>query len=297
MQSSHAAVMVSARFDDPNLVAYGGLAPMVRLAERRGLPGPIHELVRLPTSKDGTGAFPAAKAMALIAGMAAGADSIDGMDRLRHGAMRRLFTGVRAPSTLGSFLRSFTHGRVRQLAAVARRFLPRLASHTPLLPGAGQVAHLDLDDTIKPVHGYAKQRAGYGYNKVKGLKALIATLPTPLAAPVIGAIRLRKGSVNSVRGAGPFAAEAIRTARASGATGMLTVRADSAYYAAEVIAACRTAGARFSVTVRMNASFPDLAWVSPASAGEGNASRTALTRSAPPPTDCEDRSGRRQAQG
>jgi hypothetical protein len=254
MQSFHAAARVSARFDDPNLIAYGGLAPLVRLAERCGLPELTGELVRLPASKDGTGSFPAVKVMALIAGMATGADSIDDMDRLRHGAMRRLFTGARAPSTLGSFLRSFTHGHVKQLHAVARRFLPRLAAHTPLLPGADQVAYLDLDDTIKPVHGYAKQGVGYGYNKVKGLNALVAALSTPLAAPVIAATRLRKGSVNSVRGAGAFAAEAIRTARASGASGMLIVRADSAYYAAEVIAACRALGAHFSVTVRMNAS-------------------------------------------
>jgi hypothetical protein len=74
--------------------------------------------------------------MSLVGGMAAGADSIDDMDRLRHGAMGRLFSGVRAPSTLGSFLRSFTHGHVKQLHAVARRFLPELARHTPLLPGA-----------------------------------------------------------------------------------------------------------------------------------------------------------------
>lgn len=254
MQSSHAAARVSARFDDPNLIAYGGLAPLVRLAERCGLPGLLTELVHLPASKDGTGSFPAAKAMALIAGMAAGADSIDDMDRLRHGAMNRLFTGARAPSTLGSFLRSFTHGHVKQLHAVARRLLPRLAAHAPLLPGADTVTHLDLDDTIKPVHGYAKQGVGYGYNKVKGLNALIATLSTPLAAPVIAATRLRKGSVNSARGSAAFATEAIATARASGATGMLIVRADSAYYGAELVAACKAAGARFSITVRMNAS-------------------------------------------
>ncbi|MFE1522299.1 IS1380 family transposase [[Kitasatospora] papulosa] len=254
MQSSHAAARVSARFDDPNLIAYGGLAPLVRLAERCGLPGLVTELVRLPLSRNGTGSFPAAKAMTLVAGMAAGADSIDDMDRLRHGAMTRLFSGVRAPSTLGSFLRSFTHGHVKQLHAVARRFLPRLAAHTPLLPGADTIAHLDLDDTVKPVHGYAKQGAGYGYNKVKGLNALIATLSTPLAAPVIAATRLRRGSVNSARGAGSFAAEAITAARASGATGMLIVRADAAYYGAELIAACRKANARFSITVRQNAS-------------------------------------------
>ncbi|MFJ8349492.1 hypothetical protein ACIQ9J_24650 [Streptomyces sp. NPDC094153] len=103
----------------------------------------------------------------------------------------------------------------------------------------GTVAYLDLDDTIKPTHGYAKQGVGYGYNKVKGLNALIATLSTPLAAPVIAATRLRRGGVNSVRGADSFAAEAIRTARACGVAGMLIVRADSAYYAADVIVACR----------------------------------------------------------
>jgi hypothetical protein len=254
MQSSHAAGALSARFDDPNLVAYGGLAPVVRLAERCGLGVLAADLVRLPKSGNGTGAFVAAKLMTLVAGMVAGADSIDDMDRLRHGAMARLFGGIRAPSTLGSFLRSFTHGHVKQLHAVARRFLPRLAAHTPLLPGAGQMAYVDLDDTIKPVHGYQKQGVGYGYNKVKGLNALLAIVSTPLAAPVIAATRLRKGTVNSVRGAASFAAEAIRTAKACGASGMIILRADSAYYAADVIAVCRSLGARFSVTVRMNAS-------------------------------------------
>lgn len=257
MQSSHGPSKVSAGFDDPNLVAYGGLEPVVRLAERCGLGELAGELVRLPKSKNGTGAFVAAKLMTLIAGMAAGADSIDDMDRLRHGAMARLFGGIRAPSTLGSFLRSFTHGHVKQLHAVARRFLPRLAAHTPLLPGAGQMAYVDLDDTIKPVYGYHKQGVGYGYNKVKGLNALLAIVSTPLAAPVIAATRLRKGTTNSVRGAASFAAEAIRTAKACGASGLLIVRADSAYYAADVIAACRSLGARFSITVRMNASIKE----------------------------------------
>ncbi|WP_405656504.1 hypothetical protein [Streptomyces sp. NBC_00079] len=156
MQSSHAAARVSARFDDPNLVGYGGLAPVVRLAERCGLPALAGEHVRLPVSKDGTGAFPAAKLMSLVGGMVAGADSIDDMDRLRHGALPRLFAGVRAPSTLGSFLRSFTHGHVKQLHAVARRFLPELAAHTGLLSGAESVAHVDIDDaapTATPSRG------------------------------------------------------------------------------------------------------------------------------------------------
>jgi hypothetical protein len=254
VQSSHAPAAVSAAFDEPTLVAYGGLEPLVRLAERCGLPNLVRDRVLLPVTADGVGAFPAAKVMALVAGMAAGADSIDDMGRLRHGAMDRLFCGVRAPSTLGSFLRSFTHGHVKQLHAVAHRFLPGLARHTPLLPGADQVAYVDIDDTIRRTYGYAKQGAGYGYSKVKGLNALLGIVSTPLAAPVIAATRLRKGPSNSARGAAAFVAETIRTARACGASGLLVMRADSAFYGADVINACRALGARFSITVRMNAS-------------------------------------------
>jgi hypothetical protein len=224
------------------------------LAERCGLPALIGEHIRLPASKDGTGALPTAKVMSLVGGMVAGTDSIDDMDRLRHGAMGRLFSRVRAPSTLGSFLRSFTHGHVKQLHAVARRFLPELARHTPLLPGADHVAHVDIDDTIRRTYGYAKQGAGYGYSKVKGLNALLGIVSTPLAAPVIAATTLRKGPSNSASGAAAFVAETIRTARACGATGLLVVRADSAFHGADVVNSCRALGARFSITVRMNAS-------------------------------------------
>ncbi|SOE19467.1 IS1380 family transposase [Streptomyces sp. OK228] len=254
MQSSHAAAAVSSAFDDPNLIAYGGLEPVMRLAERCGLPALADQLIGLPRSKDGTGAFPAAKLMSLVGGMVAGADSIDDMDRLRHGATGRLFAGVRAPSTLGSFLRSFTHGHVKQLHAVARRLIPRLTAHTPLLPGADQVAYVDIDDTIRRTYGYAKQGTGYGYSKVKGLNALLGIVSTPLAAPVIAATRLRKGPTNSARGAAAFVAETIRTAHACGASGLLVVRADSAFYGADVVSTCRSLDARFSITVRMNAS-------------------------------------------
>ncbi|MCX4784997.1 IS1380 family transposase [Streptomyces sp. NBC_01221] len=270
MQSSHAAAMVSARFDDPNLVAYGGLEPVARLAERCGLPALVEGLVKLPVSRDGTGSFPAAKVMSLVGGMVAGADSFDDMDRLRHGGLSRLFTGVRAPSTLGSFLRSFTHGHVKQLHAVARRFLPALAAHTGLLPGAQAVAYVDIDDTIRRTYGYAKQGAGYGYSKVKGLNALLGIISTPLAAPVIAATRLRKGPTNSARGAAGFVAETIRAARTCGAGGLLIVRADSAFYGADVVNACRAADARFSVTARMNAS------VKTAIAGIGESAWTAI---------------------
>ncbi len=141
------------------------------------------------------------KVPALVAGMVAGADCIDDMDLLRDGGMGRLFTGVRAPSTLGTFLRSFTFGYVRQLDSVASAFPARLAVSSPLLPGVGQVAYVDVDDTVREVHGYAKQGVGFGYSGVKGLNALIATVSTPGAAPVIAATRLGKGSVNSAKGA------------------------------------------------------------------------------------------------
>ena len=113
--------------------------------------------------------------------MAAGADSIDDMDLLRHGGMDRLFCGVRAPSTLGTFLRTFSFGHVRQLDAVAARFLTGVARCAPLLPGAGRVAFVDIDDTVKATHGYLKQGAGFGYTHVKGLNALLATVSTTRA--------------------------------------------------------------------------------------------------------------------
>ena len=130
------------------------------------------------------------KVPALVAGMVAGADSIDDMDLLRHGGMGRLFTGIRAPSTLGTFLRTFTFGHVRQLDAVASRFLIALAKNAPILPCADQGVYVDIDDTIKATHGYAKQGAGYGYTGVKGLNALLAIVSTPVSAPVIAATRL-----------------------------------------------------------------------------------------------------------
>jgi hypothetical protein len=262
MQVSH---VDSARFDDPNLVSCAGLAPVMSLAQRCGL----GRLVAQRLTPAGAGAAnPAAKVASLVAGMVAGADSIDDMDLLRHGGMARLFGGVRAPSTLGTFLRSFTFGHVRQLDSIAAGLLANLAAHTPLLPGAGQIAWIDADDTVRGTHGYAKQGVGYGYTGVKGLNALIATLSTPLAAPVICATRLRKGSTNSARGAHRLVADAVRAAKAAGATGLIVLRADSAFYGYPVIAAARRAGARFSITARMTstvaaaiAAIDDDAWV------------------------------------
>jgi len=239
----------TAVFDDPNLVSCAGLAPVLQLAERAGLQRLVGEHVEL--IKAG-GVNPHVKIPALVAGMVAGADSIDDMALLRHGAMGRLFTGVRAPSTLGTFLRSFTFGHVRQLDAVASRLLINLAGQAPLLSGVEELAYVDVDDTLRQTYGYAKQGAGRGYTGVKGLNALLAIVSTPSSAPVIAAARLRKGCTNSARGADRFVADALITARKAGATGVLVLRADSAFYGHDVIAAALRQDARFSITARQD---------------------------------------------
>jgi Transposase DDE domain group 1 len=254
MQSSHAVTAVRAAFDEPNLIADAGLLPLVRLAERAGLPD-LAAAIRIDGAANSGGAHPAAKVMSLLGAMCAGADSIDDADRLRHGAMARAFGGVRAPSTLGTFLRSFTHGHNRQLHRVHRRFLAELARHAPLLPGADQVMFIDIDPTHRRVYGHAKQGAEVG--RLKGQRTLhpiLATLSTPITRPVIGAVRLRRGKAADVRGAQSFVAEALATAKDTGGTGIRLVRADSKFYTADVAAACRRAGARFSLTTGMNPS-------------------------------------------
>ena len=264
MRSSHARRAISVRFDDPNLVSCGGLVAVMALATRCGL----HDLLATRLTLAGKGAAnTAAKITALVAGMVCGADCIDDMDLLRHGGMPRLFDQVRAPSTLGTFLRLFRFGHVRQLDAVAAALLARLAAATPILPGAQALTFLDIDDTVRQTYGYAKQGAGRGYSGVKGLNALLTVLSTPSSAPVIAATRLRKGSTNSARGAAKLLADALATARRCGATGLILVRADSAYYGYDIVAACRRAGARFSVTARLTptvvaaiTTIPDTAW-------------------------------------
>ncbi|SCE55581.1 hypothetical protein GA0115245_15161, partial [Streptomyces sp. di188] len=114
MKVSHTTAAVFAAFDDPNLIAHAGLVPVIRLAERCGLPALVAEKVKLAGARNGAGAAADAKAMSIVGGMTAGADSIDDLDVLRHGGLARLFGGVRAPSTLGTFLRAFTWGHVRQ---------------------------------------------------------------------------------------------------------------------------------------------------------------------------------------
>jgi len=259
---------MSAVFDDPTLVSCAGLVPVVELAQACGLAGLAGQTLTL---REAGGVNAHLKVPALVAGMVAGADSIDDMDLLRHGAMSRLFGGVRAPSTLGTFLRSFSFGHVRQLDAVAATLLQRLAQRSPLLPAGDVIAFLDIDDTIRATYGYTKQGAGHGYSGVKGINALIATISTPAAAPVIAATRLRKGSSNSGRGAARLVADALVTAARAGvdpgAGSLVILRADSAYYNHDVTAAAMRHGARFSVTARMDpavrraiAAIPETGW-------------------------------------
>ena len=204
----------------------------------------------MPSDK---GANAGLKVASLVAGMVAGADSIDGMALLRHGGMGRVFKHAYAPSTLGSFLRAFTFGHVRQLDAVASRFLVELAARTPVTAAPSRVM-VDLDDTIIEVHGYAKQGSGYGYSGVRGLNALLATVSTKDTAPVVVAQRLRKGSCGSPRGAKRLVADALKTAGKlpGGSNSRPLVRADSAFYGHPTVAAVIRAGADVSITVRLD---------------------------------------------
>ena len=256
MRLLHDLAKIHVTFDDPNLVWRAGLVPVMALAQRAGLAALVDEHVRIGRP---CGVNPQVKVPAIVAAMIGGADSIDDLDLLRHGAMPVLFGGVRAPSTLGSFLRSFTWGNVLQLGKVSRLLLGELARRSPLLPGADVLAFVDIDAQQRRVYGHKKQGAGFGHTKiqgksllVRGLNALAATISTPLAAPVIAATRLRGGSAGSARGAASLARQAVHTARDAGCTGTLVARADSAFYSAAFTGAVRAAGAYFSVTVQMN---------------------------------------------
>lgn len=248
MQASHTRGAVRATFDDPNLVSCAGLVPVMRLAQDAGL----HELAEQHMKVPGpAGANAAAKIGSIVAGMAAGADSIDDLDVVRHGALPRLFTGIRAPSTLGTFLRGLSHGDVRSVHAIHTRLLQNLAARTPLLPGADQLVFLDIDNKKKQVYGHQREGAGRAYTGALSLDYLAVTMTGPLFAPVILTARLRSGTAHSCRGAAAMIGEAIGLARRCGATGTIVVRGDSGFYTGDVIAAIRKAGARFSITARV----------------------------------------------
>ena len=252
MQLSHTPRAISAVFDDPYLVSAAGLVPIVAVAEQAGLRSLADEHLSVPTDK---GANAGLKVASLVAGMVAGADSIDDLGLLRHGGMNRVFERAYAPSTLGSFLRAFTFGHVRQLDAVASRFLTGLADQTPLVAGIADRVLVDIDDTIVEVHGYGKQGSGYGYSGVRGLNVLLATVSTGQVAPVVVAQRLRRGACGSPRGAERLVADALATVKKLRTTDSAVkplLRADSAFYGHPTVSAAIKAGADVSITVRLD---------------------------------------------
>ena len=260
VQVSHRFAAESAVFDEDSLVSCAGLVPVMRLAEQTGLAQLLWEKVRIavPRIKSGS-ANPAPKLRTLIAGMCAGADSIDDIDVLRSGGMKTVFGGVYAPSTVGTLLREFTFGHARQLESVLREHLVALCGRVDLLPGADERVFVDVDSLLRPVYGHAKQGASYGHSKVagkqilrKGLSPLAATISTAGCAPVIAGMRLRAGKTGSGKGAGRMVASAIGTARAAGARGQILVRGDSAYGSRAVVAACMRHGAQFSLVMTRN---------------------------------------------
>lgn len=233
-------------FDDETLVADAGLIVPATLMVRLGLELLVNETVRLVGRVGGS--RPGRKVLTLVAAILTGASHIDHADRLRAGATQAVLPfRVMAPSTLGTFLRSFTFGHIRQLDRVIAETIRRAWS-LGAGPGAAAMT-IDLDSTICEVHGKAKHGAAYGYTKVLGYHPILATRAG--TGEVLHA-RLRKGS--SQRGAKRFAEELIARVRRAGATGALTVRADAGFWSYALIDTLTRLGVRWSITVRINAS-------------------------------------------
>ena len=236
---------VEVTFDDPSLVANAGLMVPATLVARLGLEALINSTLRL-VGRIG-GALPGRKILTLVATILAGGSHIDHADVLRAGATQRVLPfRVMAPSTLGTFLRSFTFGHVRQLDRVAGEALRR-AWRLGAGPG-GAAMTIDVDSTICEVHGTHKQGAAYGYTRVLGYHPLLATRAD--TGEILHA-RLRKGS--SQRGAKRFAEELIARVRRAGAGGALVVRADSGFWSYALIDTLRRLEVGFSITVSLNA--------------------------------------------
>ena len=272
MRLWHTAAATSAQFDDPNLVSHAGLVPVMRLAQDCGLAELVGERV---TVAGPCGANTPHKIGCVVAGMIAGADAIDDLDLLRCGGMGELFDGVRAPSTLGSFLRALSWGNVRQLEAVSRRLLAELAARAPVLPDAAALMLAGCG--LVSAAGVRARQAGRRVRPCQGRRVLGAAARAEPADrgdlhPDQRTAGGRDPAARRDRRLGPrrglVRGRAIGTARAAGATGLLVVRMDSAFYNAATIAACRRGGARFSVTARMDpkirrtiGQIPDHAWV------------------------------------
>ena len=261
MRSSHNLDRLDTAFDDEHLVADAGLLLPATLAQHLGLKELVDEHLDLGTA---TGrANVGDKLLTLVMSALAGGDCIDDTDALRAGGTGRVlgFT-VKAASTLGTFLRSFRWGHVRQLDRVSRELLARAWA-----AGAGpgdEPLTIDLDSTICETYGLKKEGAKHhGYTRVRGYHPLLAVAAG--TGEVLMA-RLREGRANTARGAAHFLTETIGRARHAGATGQLTLRADSGFYAHAVVAVCRAMGVRFSITVRQHRSLRTLIEAIPESA-------------------------------
>jgi hypothetical protein len=262
MRSSHSLDRVDTAFDDDRLVADAGLLLPATLAHHLGL----RELVNahLDLGAAAGRANVGDKLLTLVMSALAGGDCIDDAGALRAGGTAGVLGfAVKAASTLGTFLRSFAWGHVRQLDAVSRELLAR-AWAAGAGPGAAPLT-IDLDSTICETYGLAKEGAlHHGYTGVRGYHPLLAVAAG--SGEVLMA-RLREGRANTVRGAAHFLTETIGRVRYGGASGALTMRADSGFYAHEVVAVCRKLGVRFSITVRQQRSLrrvieaiPETAW-------------------------------------
>ena len=258
----HTPARLTVTFDDDRAVAGAGLALAATLSERLGTFHLANEIIDLG-ERPGH-AVPARKILTLIHAMVAGAECIDDCDVLRSGSTGKILGhGVMAPSTLGTFLRAFTFGHVRQLDRLSEELLTRAWSFGAG-PGDSSMT-IDIDSTIQRVYGKHKQGSAYGYTKVLGQHPLIATRAD--TGEVLH-VRHRKGSANSGRGAQRFVRETIGRVRRAGATGQLNLRADSGFHSKHVIAACRDHKVRYSITVSQNKgvvraieAIPEEAWV------------------------------------
>ena len=245
-QSSQILDRLDVVFDDRNAVAGAGLVLPMTLAGRLGLRALFDEGVDLGGAVGHANV--GLKAMALIASALAGGDSIDDADMLRSGRSdTAIGQWMPAPSTLGTFLRSFTWGHSRSLGSVAAELLAR-AWEAGAGPGTNPLT-IDVDSTICAVYGIKKQGARFGYTKTRGLHPLVAAAAG--TGDVLG-IRARGGNANSAKGAASFLTEVFNTTRSAGGTGPLTLRADSGFYSKKVVDTCRKHKDRFSVTVRLN---------------------------------------------
>ena len=240
-------------FDDHRLVANAGLLLPVTLAQHLGLRELVGKHVDLGDApgRANTGD----KMLTLVASALAGGDCIDDADVLRTGGTAdAIGCVVKAPSTLGTFLRSFRWGHVRQLDRVSRELLAR-AWAAGAGPGDGPLT-IDLDSTICETYGLAKEGARHhGYTGQRGYHPLLAVAA---GTGDVLMVRLREGRANTARGAAHFLRETVGRVRYAGATGQLTVRADSGFYTHAIVAVCRKLDVRFSITVRQHASLRKL---------------------------------------